>query len=71
MQRLQAQSDQQQRDYATQQSAIQARTDAQSQLETSQNQATADREAQIASSNEQAKELIGSQAQQAVAKRRV
>lgn len=66
MQRLQAQSDQQQRDYATQQSEIQARTDAQSQLETSQNQATADREAQIASSNEQAK-TIGSQAQQAVA----
>jgi hypothetical protein len=65
MQRLQAQSDQQQRDYATQQSAIQARADAQSQLETSQNQATADREAQIASSNEQAK-TIGSQAQQAV-----
>jgi hypothetical protein len=65
MQRLQAQSDQQQRDYATQQSAIQARADAQNQLETSQNQATADREAQIASSNEQAK-TIGSQAQQAI-----
>lgn len=65
MQRLQAQSDQQQRDYATQQSAIQARTDAQSQLETSQNQATADREAQIASSNQRA-QTIGSQAQQAV-----
>jgi hypothetical protein len=66
MQRLSAQADQNQRDYATQQSAIQARGQAQQDLETSQNAAVAERERQIASSNQQSQQ-VGSQAQQAVA----
>jgi hypothetical protein len=66
MERLQAQADQQQRDYASQTAAIQARQDAQSQLEQSQNAAIQSREQQIASSNQSAQQ-IAAQAQQTTA----
>jgi len=66
MQRMAAQSDQQQRDYASQTAAIQARGEAESQMEAQQRQQFANREQQIQSANDQTSQ-IQAQAQKAAA----
>jgi hypothetical protein len=63
--RMTAQQDQNQRDAAIQQSAIDAQNQAQQQLADQQNQARAQREAQIQQANDQT-QAIGSKAQQLV-----
>jgi hypothetical protein len=66
MQRMQAQSDQNQRDYATQQAAIQANAAGETQMEQQQQQAWANREQQIQAANNQT-QAIGAAAQKAAA----